>query len=333
MSKRFLDTTTEPEDDEIALAAMKEKLKPRPLLNVSSHLMPQQFVHLHHMKTGGTSFDDLLNCLIKRFQQTQDMEVDYMNVHECSGSKWKRCLNGESNCRDKILKASLMSYCAPLHYLSDFGWDYQNPDASFGAVTVLRHPVDRVWSQYRFVTKGYYKCRPLKDIYAELDAGGLDNTTIDRLSIQGLMNHQTVNLLTTTDHEDESVDYNQAHRQEDPELEKQMVEHAISSLNNFFTLVGVTEELDSFSDMLTQVFPWMAKNLPDPTNHRVCRLGHSNKSPKNNKCGPDQTHWDLPPHPDDETRAWIEKYNQMDMQVYEAAVKLVHLEKRALGMD
>jgi hypothetical protein len=32
-----------------------------------------------------------------------------------------------------------------------------------------------------------------------------------------------------------------AHRQEDPDLQRAMVEHAILSLNNFFTLVGVTE--------------------------------------------------------------------------------------------
>ena len=328
-------TTTEPDDDEIALASMKEKLKPRPLLvnnNVSSHMLPQQFVHLHHMKTGGTSFDDLLTCLTKRFTQTQDIQVDHMTVHECSGSKWQRCLNGESTCRDKIGEAALLSYCAPLHYLSEFGWDYQSSDASFGAVTVLRHPVDRVWSQYRYVTKSYYKCRPLKEIYAELDAGLVTNQTMNRLSMQQLMNHQTVNLLTNNDI-DAGDDYLSAHRQEDPELQTRIVEHAISSLKNFFTLVGVTEELDSFSDMLTQVFPWMVSNLPDPTNHRVCRLGHSNASPKNNKCGPDQTHWELPPHPDDETRAWIEKYNQMDLQVYEAAVKLVTLQKRALGIE
>jgi hypothetical protein len=48
------------------------------------------------------------------------------------------------------------------------------------------------------------------------------------------MNHQTVNLLTKpTDHDDDHVDHSMAHRQEDPELQKAMVEHAISSLNNF----------------------------------------------------------------------------------------------------
>ena len=79
---------------------------------------------------------------------------------------------------------------------------------------------------------------------------------MDRLSMQQqLMNHQTVNLLTKS--EDQDVDYQNAHRQEDPELEQAMVKHAISSLDNFFTLVGVTDELDSFSDMLTKVFPWM----------------------------------------------------------------------------
>lgn len=91
--------------------------------------------------------------------------------------------------------------------------------------------------------------------------------------------------------------------------------------------------IPSFFDMLTNVFPWMIHILPDANNHRVCRLGHSNASPQNNKCGPDQTPWDLPPHPDDETRAWIAKYNQIDLQVYQAAVKLVKLEKRALGIE
>jgi hypothetical protein len=92
------------------------------------------------------------------------------------------------------------------------------------------------------------------------------------------------------------------------------------------------KELDSFADMLPMVFPWMAQTLPPPNHHRSCRLGHSNPTPKNNKCGPDNTHWELPAQPDAETRAYIEKYNQMDLQVYQAAVQLVQLEKRALGI-
>jgi hypothetical protein len=85
--------------------------------------------------------------------------------------------------------------------------------------------------------------------------------------------------------------------------------------------------------MLPFVFPWMAQTLAPPDHHRSCRLGHSNVSPSNNKCGPDNAHWELPPQPDDKTRAWIERHDLMDLQVYEAAYKLAQMKKRALGMN
>lgn len=48
-----------------------------------------------------------------------------------------------------------MSYCAPLKDLPAFQWDSTKDDIH--AITVLRHPVDRVWSMFRFQTKGCYK--------------------------------------------------------------------------------------------------------------------------------------------------------------------------------
>jgi hypothetical protein len=48
-----------------------------------------------------------------------------------------------------------MSYCAPLKDLPAFQWD--STKENIHAITVLRDPVDRVWSMFRFQTKGCYQ--------------------------------------------------------------------------------------------------------------------------------------------------------------------------------
>lgn len=205
-----------------------------------------------------------------------------------------------------------MSYCAPLKDLGVFDWD-RTEDYPVHALTVLRHPVARVWSMYRFQTKRCYQCKTLKEVYEQYDARGAHIYEEDMCASQ-LMNHQTRNMLTkvegTTDEE--------------------KVTQAIHDMENFFTFIGLTEEMEATATIAGKVFPWLAEHVNGTS--RVCSFPHRNSSPSNNRCGPGGTHWDLPDHPDEETAELIRQHNQLDVQVYDAAVKHFELQKNALGL-
>jgi hypothetical protein len=308
------------QDDTAALQALSEKLKPKEFLMDSNNkaLLPNQFVHLHHMKTAGTSMDNLLKCGMERYKKVQSIDIPYTSIHECSKTRYENCLIGDDMvCAKRMEKAAFMSYCAPLKDMPSFGWKNSR---NLQAMTVLRHPVDRVWSMFRFQTKRCYKCKPLLDIYHDLDSKSPDDfhqLGFDKLCIDQLMNHQATNLLTT---------------EWDPNADPEdLVAQAIDNMKNYFTMIGLTEQLKDTVDMVGQIFPWMNKTIAG--SDKVCELPHANASPKNNRCGPDNTHWDLPDHPDDETRAAIEAHNQMDMKLYEAAVQHFEHQKLALLMQ
>ena len=48
------------------------------------------------------------------------------------------------------------------------------------------------------------------------------------------------------------------------------------------------------------------------------------------RCGENGGNWDLPDHPDEETRKVIEDHNQLDIMVYEAALQHFQLQKLAV---
>jgi hypothetical protein len=299
------------QDDTAALKALSEKLTPKEFSMDSKVMLPNQFIHLHHMKTAGTSMDQLLKCGMERYKSVQSLEISYTSIHECSKSRYERCLSGEDqSCKSRIQRAAFMSYCAPLKDLAAFGWN--NPEVQ--SVTVLRNPVERVWSMFRFQTKQCYHCKPLVEIYQDIDT---KQPGLNQLCIDQLMNHQSSNLLNTE--WDASAD---------PE---DLVAQAIDNMKNFFTVVGLTEQLEATVEMVGHVFPWMNETIAG--SGKGCKLTHANGSPKNNRCGPDNTHWDLPDQPDNETRAAIEAHNQMDMKLYEAAVQHFEHQKLALLMQ
>jgi hypothetical protein len=246
-------------------------------------------------------------------------DVAYMNIHECGERRYARCLSGEDKqCRERAAAASIMSYCAPLKDLEVFEWkaaDQQNP---LHALTVLRHPVARVWSMYRFRTKDCYQCRTLKEVYGAMDAGTTTDFA-DGMCAAQLQNHQTRNLVLQ-----------QQRQQPEGASEKELVAQAIDNLENFFTIIGLTEEIASTAQITGRVFPWMAEHVNGTTSD--CPFPHANSSPKNNHCGPHGGHLELPVSPDEETEALIRQHNQMDIQVYDAAVKHFQLQKKALGL-
>ena len=311
--ERFLE-----ENEEIK--AIQQKLKAHELQkDENGDLIPHQFIHLHHMKTGGTSIDHMLKCAMKRLEDDWKLEVPYYNIHECARGKFRQCVNDEDDiCRERMKESSMMSYCAPLYHLENFGW----MEDSVRALTVLRHPVDRVWSMFRFEPRSCYRCKNLTDIYALMDA----NTTIgyDSLCLNQLQNHEVRNLLTS-DWPDDASD-------------EDKLNEAIANLKSFFTVIGLTEELEETRSLLGKVFPWMDVKIEGSST--TCHLPHDNKSPENNHCvrykTPDgkwkSEHWDLPDHPDEETRKAIEAHNQLDMKLYDAAVQYFELQKRAMDL-
>jgi hypothetical protein len=321
-------------------------------------LLPHQFFHLHHMKTGGTSMDSLINCGLTRMKKYAApnsktlLQVNYTNIHECGESNYIKCKSGENAyCLQSVQNAAIMSYCAPLKDLHrPFSWEYldsketknddndQNTDIARtmlyrpAALTVFRHPVARVWSMFRFQTKSCYGCRELKDIYRDIDQASNNLTRICKLQ---LLNHQTRNLMSS-DPENEI-----------PSTEEHLAE-AIANMKNVFTMIGLTEDMPNTTQIAGRVFPWLAErvtswsdvfDIANQTTAAVgtsttdsCVLPHRNASPKNNRCIDNTKHWDLPDIPDEETTQAIMEHNQLDMRLYEAAVRQFELQKIALGL-
>mmetsp|Transcript_22634 Transcript_22634/g.49436 ORF Transcript_22634/g.49436 Transcript_22634/m.49436 type:complete len:473 (-) Transcript_22634:95-1513(-) len=301
-------------------------------------LMPRQFLHLHHMKTGGTSMDYLLRCATSRLHQ-MGYTVPFSTLHECSPSMYKQCLSvNSSSCHKRFSDAAVVSFCAPLRDLPAFSWtpslqddsefdngddshnnvkkveQAQQPDHPVHAVTVLRHPVERVWSMYRFRTKACYKCKTLKEVYETIDAGQ-GALEFGEMCVAQLQNHMTRNLIQ--------------HKMEGPEDE--IVQQAVSDIKSFFTLIGLTEDMNSTRAMVNKVFPWMSDKIEGSST--MCLLVHANKSPTNNRCGPGGTHWDLPPHPSEEDAELIRQHNPLDLQIYDAGERQHRLQKIALGLE
>jgi hypothetical protein len=314
--------------------------------------LPNQVLHLHHMKTGGTSMEGLIRCATNRWERvvsnnipSNKFDIPVTSLHECGLSMYNRCISKEDKmCFDLVNKAPVLNYCAPLMDLSTFGWEllrnrvrHQNlrhiadgdgkksqmeePQLHPYSITVLRHPVDRVWSMFRFQTKRCYQCRNLTEVYDSIANGSF---TGDRLCRDQLINHQTRNLVSFSG----TMASNDTDR---------ILREAMHNLENVFTLVGLTSNMPETTKMVGMVFPFMNETLPlemtSGVSTEACPMPHANASPENNRCGANGTHWNLPPHPDPETEAAILKYNMLDMKVYEFAVKIFEFQKLALGLS
>ena len=175
-------------------------------------------------------------------------------------------------------------------YSPFYSYDQQQ---NYDKLTILRHPVDRVWSMFRFRTKYCYDCQPLSQIYQQMNT---DQSILadkpDMCALQ-LQNHMTRNMLP------QRQGYN---------ISMTDMPAAIQQLQGF--VLGMTHALEESVAMIHYTFPFT----------QSCHLRHANASPQNNRCGPDSTHWDLPAEPDEETRQLIIQYNALDMALYEAAL-------------
>ena len=98
-------------------------------------------------------------------------------------------------------------------------------------------------------------------------------------------------------------------------------------------MIGLTEQLNATVQMAGRVFHFIETNVD--WNETTCVLPHNNISHRNNLCGPENTYWNLPPHPngDEESRKAIEANNPLDVKLYQAAVLHLELQKCALKGD
>ena len=289
------------------LVELRQRMKPSDLLCSDKSCPEKQFFHLHHMKSGGTSVDSWISCARNRLRKTRNNDVPFYSLSECSGSYFIDCVSDSNHsCRSRIASSAIMSYCAPLFTPNLMGWNKAR------AITMLRNPVDRVWSMYRFTTRGCYGCQTLQQVYDKIDAG--DTESFDGVCAPQLVNHMTRNLISN----------------DDPNLTPDaQLDDALNNLRNRFTVVMLLERLQESIDLVQYSFPWMEDHIQG--SDQVCEFPHANSSPMNNRCGPDQTHMPLPSQPDNETRALILKHNQLDMRLYEAALQHFDLQLEAAG--
>lgn len=317
LKKISMGTNEFAEEEPALVEEMRKRLAPRELrFTDENELELHQFLHLHQMKTGGTSMDRRLNCAIGRLFKDKGIKVPYGSIHECSTGRYISCRDGKNSnsCNEKLQKAAFMSYCAPVKDLPKFSWDSTKDD--IGAITVMRNPVDRVWSMFRFQTKGCYKCMNLTDVYDYIDNGTAADIFGD-LCLKQIQNHETANMLSTEWPDDSTG--------------QQLIDQAVYNMKNFFTAIGLTEHLNETAQIFGKIFPWFETEVE--WSNTTCSIGHDNKSPQNNRCGEGGTHWDLPDHPDEVTRLAIEDHNQLDIAVYKQVLEHFEIQRLAVLGD
>ncbi|KAL7449629.1 hypothetical protein ACHAWC_001674, partial [Mediolabrus comicus] len=341
-----------------------------------STTVPKQFMHNHHMKTGGTSVDGLIRCALNRQKELNGgTQVIYNSMSEC-GSRVRSCMNTLAGKLDATLtnnvfyhndeegtpfdpadealdsiddlnvcetsESSVMSYCASLHAVRTFGWK------GVDKITVIRNPIDRAWSMYRFTLQRCYKCNELKDVLEQIysgtfgsegDAPNFAYEPNNSCAVQ-LIGHQATNLLSSVDL------YNVANDVRFPK-EEEIIKEAIKNLREEFTWIGLTDRIQESVDGFRKVFPFLADNLNEEaktlqdefeargetledttfalpggySDTRSCPFEHKNAG-RDPTCGTTEL--------DDETKEWIMKLNKRDMAVYKAAVERFEIQMEVL---
>ncbi|KAL7532440.1 hypothetical protein ACHAXR_004622 [Thalassiosira sp. AJA248-18] len=346
---------------------------------------PKQFMHMHHMKTGGTSLDGLISCALRRQKGLHNgTSINYNKLSEC-GSRVRTCMNDLAKQLDasvvdnvfyhndakggpqvngkfsfdpadaldtsiddlnvcKTSEANVMSYCASLHAVRTFGWE------GVDKITVIRDPVDRAWSMYRFTLNRCYQCKEMKDVLRSVENGTFtrkkeENASQnyaydpnDSCAVQ-MIGHQATNLLSSVDL------YNVANDVRFPR-EKEIVDEAVRNLREKFTWIGITDRIQESVDGMRTVFPFLAENLNDAASaieevmqksgeqvdsrlslpegyidDKGCPFEHRNAG-RDPTCGTKEL--------DNETISLIKKLNKRDVAVYKAAVERVVLQQEVL---
>ena len=254
-------------------------------------------------------------------------------------------------------QSNVMSYCASLHSVRTFGW------ANVDKITVIRNPVDRAWSMYRFSLNRCYNCQPLADILEKVYAGefhaedhqrnGSSGSTSsgskyvydpnDSCAVQ-MIGHQATNLISSVDL------YNVANDVTFPR-EREIVQEAVRNLREEFTWIGLTDRLEESVAGFREVFPFLAEELEEvvvlaaeegegggdgdfddhgdsDSNGIVAKVATTCPFGHRNaggspKCGTQEL--------DDRTISLIRKLNRRDEAVYRAAVERFEIQEEVLA--
>lgn len=339
--------------------------------------VPKQFMHMHHMKTGGTSLDGLISCALRRQKDVMGDNINYRRMSEC-GSGVRSCMGTlakklDASVVDNVFfykdetsfdpanvdiadlnvcetsEAEVMSYCASLHTVRTFGW------SDVDKVTVIRHPVERAWSMYRFKLNQCYDCKELKEVLRKvadgtfvrkrhglkMGEGGEEKFVYspnDSCAVQ-MIGHQATNLLSSVEL------YNVANDVRFPR-EKEIADEAVRNLREVFTWIGLTDRITESIDGMRTVFPFLAENLNDAAtvfrdalkkngeevdgsfslpegynDEKGCSFEHRNAG-REPTCGTKEM--------DEETIFLINKLTARDMAVYKAAVERFELQQEVL---
>lgn len=151
-------------------------------------------------------------------------------------------------------------------------------------VTLMRNPVERVISHYRYVRRTANN--PLRDLAMQ---SSLEDW-VARCGLHEMDNGQTRRLSGTTDF----VRFG--------ECSAAMLEEARHNIRQNFALVGITERFDETYGLMSRLFGWRIKHYP-PRN--VARRGSDIK--------------EIPVR----TIRLIEKLNSLDMELYQHATRLL----------
>lgn len=113
---------------------------------------PKQLYLLHHMKTGGTSVNVHIGCALKRARNMSSLSIGYYSISECNPASYAMCQEqygsiqrndtnkAKHDCASSLDTSTVISFCNPLAIVNQWQW------GDVDAITMLRDPVDRVWS-------------------------------------------------------------------------------------------------------------------------------------------------------------------------------------------
>eukprot|EP00750_Incisomonas_marina_P010997 INCI16329.12.p1 GENE.INCI16329.12~~INCI16329.12.p1 ORF type:complete len:301 (-),score=33.12 INCI16329.12:168-1070(-) len=292
----------------------------------------QSIMLLHQMKTGGTSISKLLHCACHALRSSAACKM--YSLSECTEGSIERCFDNDE-CQGRVQNATVMSYCTSLYDVDRFGW------GSSRLFSVLRHPVDRIWSLYRFESRKIggngppcFNCAPLADVYEMLDNGTLDELpgTSD-VCKRSLSNYMT-QFYSGNQLRGAGLPYDT--RALPVTKQKELMLTSFFNMWNRSSLVLHTEDLDDGGFRMLQA---LAPDLfgRSGSGHGAgdgsgggrggapCLLEHDNASPDLDACGRE-----LASTPDERTRQLILDHNELDVLLYKSSLRMYDLQETIL---
>jgi len=243
---------------------------------------PGQLLFLHIMKNGGTSVDRFLACKSKRGNAGFTLSLGEVHLYE-----------GRTDCNDPSVCSTHGRW---IERVEKCGAKFQSPKKMF---TVLRNPVDRVFSMYNFQKANEYKKSGGKKSLPELSEMLQDCMTKGSSPNRDFMCQAMINHVTLRTFSRGNMMFNVTYNPKTVDQAKDLIEKldAVFLMDDFPTFVEAFEK----SGLLEE--------SDHPARKKSCSLDHANPT----ECPVCHN------KPTDSERQLIEKLNRMDMELYEYA--------------